>query len=302
MEKQIGVFLNNLNRQNYSENTRIAYAADLNQFLSFLLFKFERKPKLVDICPAVINEYWGYIHGLGLKNSTIYRKASTLRTLFNYFEESDLLRDQKEWDQISWPESCNVSKHADLDYLNAFEIKELIALVEGQENPRAYRDLVIIYILLETGLNISNLIGLNVGDWHNRSNKLKLPTGDDLFFKDREAKALMNYLGFGRPELTQNQDEKALFVSQWGRRITRQGVWQMLKNYGEETKLSSPLSPRTLRHTSVQKLIKEGKTEEEIQVKLGHKNCMTTQSLIRRIDLSIEGEHKRGTDGKLSNN
>lgn len=288
MEKQIGVFLNNLDRQNYSENTCIAYAADLNQFLGFLLFKFERKPKLVDICPVVINEYWEYIHGLGLKDSTIYRKASTLRVLFNYFEESGLLNDQKEWDQIAWPESCNVSKHSNLEYLNDLEIKELIALLEGQENPRAYRDLVIIYILLGTGLNISNLIALNVGDWHNRSNKLKLPTGDSLLFKDREAKALMNYLGFGRPELTQNQDEKALFVSQWGRRITRQGVWQMLKKYGEETGLSSPLSPRILRHTSVHKLLEEGRTEEEIQVKLGHKSYMTTQSLIRRIDSSIE--------------
>jgi integrase/recombinase XerD len=87
----------------------------------------------------------------------------------------------------------------------------------------------------------------------------------------------------GRPELTQSLTEEALFVSQMGERITRQGVWQVLRSWGRQAKIRKAISPRILRHTAVKQMLLEDKPLVEIQKMLGHRNQFSTRALVRRI-------------------
>ena len=68
-----------------------------------------------------------------------------------------------------------------------------------------------------------------------------------------------------------------------GERITRQGVWQVLRTWGRQAKLRKALSPRILRHTAVKQMLLENKTLGEIQRMLGHRNEFSTRALVRRI-------------------
>ena len=68
-----------------------------------------------------------------------------------------------------------------------------------------------------------------------------------------------------------------------GRRITRQGVWQVLRNWGGQAELRRNLSPRMIRHTAAKQMIVEDRPLDEIQRMLGHSNQLSTRSLVRRI-------------------
>ena len=87
----------------------------------------------------------------------------------------------------------------------------------------------------------------------------------------------------GRPELNYQINEPALFISQTGGRMSRQGVWQALRQWGQKASLPIPLSPRLLRHTAVIRMVHSGRTPAEIQVLLGHSNPLSTQALLRRL-------------------
>ena len=70
---------------------------------------------------------------------------------------------------------------------------------------------------------------------------------------------IRQYLKEGRPELTQSMREEALFVSQMGERITRQGVWQVLKTWGRQAKLRKAAFPTSAAvHTAVKQMLLDG--------------------------------------------
>ena len=85
--------------------------------------------------------------------------------------------------------------------------------------------------------------------------------------------------------------EPALFVSQMGGRVSRQGIWQGIRNWGREAELSLDLSPRIIRHTATKAMIKAGKKIEEIQLLLGHQNIFSTRTLVRRLKRSVNYQY-----------
>jgi integrase/recombinase XerD len=92
------------------------------------------------------------------------------------------------------------------------------------------------------------------------------------------------YLLEGRPELNHRADEKALFISQMDGRMSRQGIWQVLRHWGGMVKPPILLSPRLVRHTAALRMAQTGRTIAEIQSLLGHRNPLSTRALLRRLE------------------
>ena len=111
-----------------------------------------------------------------------------------------------------------------------------------EDNPRSKRDHAIFSLLFEIGVSVGALVDLDMVDFNQRTGKLRVTktSGQQVWLSIPQSVPLIQeYLERGRPELTQSPAESALFVSQMGGRISRQGVWQMLVNRGKKAKIKT---------------------------------------------------------------
>jgi integrase/recombinase XerD len=74
-----------------------------------------------------------------------------------------------------------------------------------------------------------------------------------------------------------DESETALFLNHRGRRLTRQGLWLIMKKYVEEVGIDAHVTPHTLRHSFATHLLRGGADVREVQGLLGHANVSTTQ-------------------------
>jgi integrase/recombinase XerD len=81
----------------------------------------------------------------------------------------------------------------------------------------------------------------------------------------------------GRLKLVRNPKVKALFLNHRGQRLTRQGLWLIIKDYVEKAGIDSEVTPHTLRHSFAAHTLRDGADLHEIQKLLGHANISTTQ-------------------------
>ena len=94
--------------------------------------------------------------------------------------------------------------------------------------------------------------------------------------------ALKEYMLKGRRQLLgKKEDRGALFLSHIGERITRQGVWKILKTYGEMAELDTELTPQVIRNTFAVHLIQHGADLKSLQELLGHEDIMATKIYLK---------------------
>lgn len=159
--------------------------------------------------------------------------------------------------------------------------------VEKGQRPIDRRDSAMLALILHTGLSVSKLISLDLTDVNLTTGKLRLsgrqrktiwfPLGPSIMYIDQ-------YIKIGRPDLNPFPGETALFISQIGSRLTRQGVWQVLRHWGVLSNISIPLTPRAVRHTAALQLHRSGMPLAQIQTLLGHSNPQSTLALLHRLE------------------
>ena len=161
--------------------------------------------------------------------------------------------------------------------------KEIDRLLESPDDSvRGVRDRAILEVLYATGIRVSELIDLNMDSINLRmgfvtcdgqgSRARIIPLG-------RPARAaLENYISGARLQLVRERtEEEALFVNQYGRRITRQGLWKILRDYGEKAELSHSLTPHTLRNSFAVHMLQNGADLKSLQELMGHDDITATQ-------------------------
>ena len=183
--------------------------------------------------------------------------------------------------------------------LSESEVELLLSAVVG-EDPRALRDRAILETLYATGMRISELAGLRLGDLDTRqglavaygkgSKERLVPIG-------RQAlSALEAWLGSeGRNAMAparwaRRADAEAVFISTRGRRMSRQAVWQVVRTAAVKVKLEDRVTPHVLRHSCATHLLEHGADIRVVQELLGHATITTTQvytkvspELLRRV-------------------
>ena len=169
----------------------------------------------------------------------------------------------------------------EIEYLTIAEIDRL--LESPDDSVRGIRDRAILEVLYATGIRVSELIALNTDSVNLRmgfitcdgegSRARIIPLG-------RPARAaLETYIYDARKQLVREREdeEKALFVNQYGRRITRQGLWKILRDYGEKAQLEHSLTPHTLRNSFAVHMLQNGADLKSLQELMGHDDITATQ-------------------------
>jgi integrase/recombinase XerD len=134
-------------------------------------------------------------------------------------------------------------------------IRDLLRQPDKYPTPEAKRDKAMLELLYASGMRISDMMSLNVDDVN--------LDGDSVSFAVRGSKArnatvslrhvptLKKYLDESRPQLVHQKAERALFLNRLGQRLTRQGLWQIVKTYARQAKLDGEVTLRALRHSFV---------------------------------------------------
>jgi integrase/recombinase XerD len=104
------------------------------------------------------------------------------------------------------------------------------------------------------------------------------------------AQAVEEYVKETRPRLSRHDTEQALFLNHRGDRLTRQGLWQILKGYAKSAGLDEEITPHTLRHSFATHMLNGGADLRSVQELLGHANISTTQ-----VYTHLTSEHVRRT-------
>lgn len=295
-------------------NTRRNYAYDLNTFFYFLRTQnpyFKDKDIrtlpvsiLDDIQPVDIEEYLSFLTYYE-RDGQLYRnheegkarKLATLNTFFGYYHKKGMI-------EKNAPSVVDVPrvKEKNIIRLDANEVAQLIDNVEsGEKLTKAQkrwhektrdRDLAIIVTLLGTGVRVTELVGLDIGDldFDNGAMRVIRKGGNEdmVYFGEEVEEMLRNYLD-ERLEMTPEPGhENALFISQNNTRITVRSVERLVKKYAS-TATAKRITPHKLRSTYGTALYQETGDIYLVADILGHKNVNTT----RKHYAAMKEERKR---------
>ncbi len=291
MEKQIWEFLDELQKsKGYSRNTIEAYRNDLNQFMNFALNERPNLNGWVRVDKPLVLAFIIHLKERGYTPSSVARKVAVLKSFYHSLVEHRLV----ETDPTATVGSPKVEKRLP-HVLTPDEIARLLAAPLNHSTPKGFRDRAILEALFASGMRVSELTSLNVDDISLDDKTIDcIGRGDKrriIPIDDRTIEALTIYLERGRPAMV-SADETALFVNPHGERLTRQGLWLVIKEYVKEAKITSPVTPHTLRHSFAVHQLNLGADLANVQRLLGHASIATTQMYTRMIETPSEIESK----------
>jgi integrase/recombinase XerD len=143
------------------------------------------------------------------------------------------------------------------------------------------RDQAILELLYATGLRVSELIYLKIDDINMENCMLKcLGKGSKeriIPFGSKAYQSLRLYLDKVRQKLVKNPNEDILFLNSRGERLSRQGIFYLVKKYVRKAGIEKKVTPHTLRHTLATHLLENGADLRSVQEMLGHSDISTTQ-------------------------
>jgi len=287
VEEQIREFLSHLQQsKGYSRNTIEAYRNDLNQFLNFAV---NERPNLNDwtrVDKPLVLSFILHLKERSYTPSSVARKVAVLKSFYHFLTEKHLV----DVDPTSTVGSPKVEKRLP-QILSSHEIERLLAAPLDVNTPKGYRDAAILELLAASGMRVTEVTSLNVDDLNlqnrtvhcaGRGNKRRV-----IPIQESAATVLERYLSRGRP-VTANENELALFVNPHGERLTRQGMWLLIKEYVQKAGITTPVTPHTLRHSFAVHLLNHGADLANVQRLLGHANISTTQMYTQLIEPAPE--------------
>nr|WP_257721071.1 site-specific tyrosine recombinase XerD [Lacimicrobium alkaliphilum] len=275
-----------------SENTLSAYRSDLNRFCHSLS---GQDISLDTFTLQQLQHYLADRYDQGLSERSTARFLSSLRALVKY----QITHGIREDDPLALLQNPRLGKFLPKT-LSEHQVEALLEAPDTQE-PIQLRDKAMLEVLYATGLRVSELVGLRLGQLSTvqgvvritgKGNKERLvPLGEEALSWIQE------YLRAGRVMLLKQQSD-VLFPSSRGRQMTRQTFWHRIRHYAVQAGIEQNLSPHTLRHAFATHLLNHGADLRVVQMLLGHSDLSTTQIYThvatQRLQNLIDEHHPRG--------
>ena len=261
--------------RNLTPNTTSAYRTDLNQFLEFMATR-----KVSDMSRAENADVLAFMLFLKEKqysNATVARRTAAVKSFYAFLVSIRAVS----IDPTTAVESPKVEREAPKS-LTPNQVDELMELPQRVRSPERTRDRAMFEVLYCSGVRVSELVGLNIGDIDmtkkiircvGKGKKLRI-----LPISESALTALEEYLdnAYSQLVIEKQSPERTLFVNHRGGRLTRQGFWLILKQYADELGVAD-LTPHMLRHSFAAHMITSGVDLRRVQTLLGHASLSTTQ-------------------------
>jgi integrase/recombinase XerD len=273
-----------------SANTVEAYQRDL---VKFELFAKKRKLTLESVSRDDLVDFLAGLYREKLESRTVARHLVTLRNFFRFAQIQDLITT----DPTINLESPKIRRTLP-GYLKLEDVERLLNQPD-QKTAMGIRDLAMLEVLYSTGLRVSELVGLKIGDLDSKMGCVRtIGKGDKERIVPIGKKALAmveKYLHEARPELLKKaklSQSHALFVNRRGASLSRVGVWKILSGYGRRAGLRVALTPHMLRHSFATHLLERGADLRSVQLMLGHADISTTQIYTHVVEERLKQIYK----------
>lgn len=265
MEQAIRGFLSHLQEvRGRSRNTLLAYRSDLLQFAAQLAEQLGRSAEPADVTSESLTRYGEWLRQRGYRAATITRKMAALRTFLDHLGKAG----GGELSELAHGLRPPPAPKAPPRVLTDAELEALLEAPSRASSPRALRDAAALALLYATGLRASQLVTLDAADIDLEQGLVRLSPGSGASRTlplGRGLEPLQRYLTSGRPNMARRAGEPALFLNQRGQRLSRQGLWLIIKRWAAACGLEEAISPHTLRHTLAQRLLESGRTRRQVQ-------------------------------------
>lgn len=249
---------------NYSELTIKSYQLDLTDFFGYIESK---KINYLTITNHDVRGYLKYLDSYNLKNSTISRRISTLRTFYNYLVDENIVENNV-FHNVKNPK---LEKKLP-NYLNYNEMEELLESIDISTTEGLEKRLLI-EMFYSTGCRVSEMINVKISDidFTNKTIRIMGKGSKEriVYFGDYASKYLDNYL-------SKVKCDKYLFTNKKGEKLTINEVEQIVKDIMKHISIKTHVTPHTLRHTFATHLLNNGADIKTVQELLGHANLSTT--------------------------
>ena len=274
MKELIDTFLNYLSvERGLSNNTIISYREDLNTYLDFI------EKSNIDVLSKIskdnITNFMFAQKDKGIGVNSVARRLAAIRMFHRFLtrerilksDPSTLIESPKLWKRI--PETLSLN-----------EVEVLIAQ-PNVRNVQGIRDKAILETLYATGMRVSEAVNLRKDNVNldigflrcigKGSKERVIPVGKKAIV------SIQRYLEVSRPKLLKNKESEFLFVSRFGKKISRQSFWKIIKKHAQAARIKKPIKPHILRHSFATHLLEHGADLRSVQEMLGHSNISTTQ-------------------------
>lgn len=287
---QVQEFLNYLSvEKGLARNSLLAYERDLKGYCDYLKEnKFGEnweKIRRNNVLDYLIKE-----KKRGLEASSIARRLVAIKLFHRFLVTERYLKE----DITSIIETPKLWKKLP-QYLNRPEM-EAILKAPDIKKAAGLRDKAMLECLYATGMRVSEITGLKMGDVSLENGFLKCRGKGD---KERivpmgraAIQVCKEYLEKVRSKIKAKSDH--MFIGKRGQGVTRQFVWQMIKRYAKLAGISKVLKPHTFRHSFATHLLEGGADLRVVQELLGHSDIATTQ-----IYTHVSRDHLKGVHAKF---
>lgn len=273
MEGLIQNYLNYVRvEKGLSENTRLAYSNDLRRFEAFAK---EQKVELDQIGRNEIVDYMRILYRSGLDSRSVARHLVTLRNFYRFLLTEGLIKE----DPVAHIETPKFR----LRLPTHLSVEEVNRLIQQPDTRTAVglRDRAMIELLYSTGLRVSEMVNLKMGDMQMESGCLRCVgkgNKERLVPMGKTAIATVtDYAQRARPILLGKKESLYVFLNRFGGKMGRIGFWKKLADYGKMAGLRMKLKPHMLRHSFATHLLEGGADLRSVQLMLGHSDISTTQ-------------------------
>jgi integrase/recombinase XerC len=277
----------------FSNHTIKAYRSDLHQFETYLLSDYE----ITDILKAdqtTVKSWSIYLKSSGLDNRSINRKLTTLRSFYHYCLKNEMIS-KTPVDRIK---SLKIKKRPPSFIPLSDMLKTDVNLtVESYES---FRDKLIIELLYQTGIRLSELTGLEETDIDFHSNALKVHGKRNkqriIPFDSGLRSLIIDYIRARNNEI--DLKSRSLFVTNKGKSAYPEMINKIVHNKLKEITTIDKTSPHVLRHTFATHLLNKGADLMAIKELLGHTSLSATQvythSSIEQLKKIHQQAHPKG--------
>ena len=279
----------------YSNNTRIAYQGNLDEFHKFCIEKYDIQ-NIEKLEYTIIRSWIVFLIESGNTNRTVNRKISVLRSYYKFLLKTGTIK----LSPLKKHKPLKESKKINIP----FSVKEISDVLDGNYFSTDYNghlERSIITLLYYTGIRRVELITLKLTNLDLNTHKIKVlgkRNKERLIPLLPEAVSCMRtYLKY-RKELNKIMDDKFLFLSELGNKLKDAFVYKTVNNYFSKVSTKVKRSPHMLRHSFATHLLDNGADLNAVKELLGHESIAATQvythTSMEQIKKIYSDSHPRG--------
>jgi integrase/recombinase XerD len=272
-----------------SSNTVSSYMRDIRQFVQWIEQK--EGTGVLGASQVHIGDYLAYLQREGKSGATVSRVLASLKNFYAYLVSSGFI----EISPVSGSIHVDRGEKKLPQILTGKEVEFLLAQ-PGSSDAKGIRDKAMLEVMYATGMRVTELIDLNVDDLNMELGVIKCTNAKKsraIPLYPAALRALELYIKDVRMLMVSDPAEKALFVNVGGARMSRPGVWKILKFYQSKAGIEKEITPHTLRHSFAVHLLENGADLGSLQELMGHSDISSTQLYTHMINQKLRSVYDK---------